>query len=310
MIKRMLDILLPNATEESAEFQPQVTITSSASTLDESLRLIQQFLTACLKQENFFDLAACQIDLSVLGTKDYGKAGAASPHWQGQTVYPLRLDRTLLHLGPLYQPAWLDAPCPHCVERRWFWNRVRNEQVAFMYSRQSLISGHNPKITPFVLEAVELILMTDLRQQMQAARPANGAYPFTILNLETLRIAHYDLLQDSTCPVCAAPVADTPEAAIIELQSRPKRDVSSYRLVKPADYQMPFSGFVNPTSGVLGIEIIPEYNHTLSAPVSGQLKVRSISDVIDPFWSEKSAMSAGVTHVRSRALTRTVAPGG
>ena len=285
MIKNMLDILLPHASEADAQCLPQVTLTLSGTSLDQGLRLVKQFLLARLRQENDADLGACQIDLGVLGTRDYGQADVASPHWLGQTVYPLRLDRSLLHMGPLYRPTWADAPCPHCVERRWFWNRVRNEQVAFMYGRQALVNGHNPKITPFALESMWFLLLTTLRVRMQAGQPANAAYPFSIFNLETLQVSHYDIMQDATCPVCASPLEDTSQAATIELQSRPKRDVSSYRLVKATDYQMPFSAFVNPTTGVLGIEIIPEFTHTLSAPVSGQLKVRSISDVIDPFWS-------------------------
>jgi ribosomal protein S12 methylthiotransferase accessory factor len=269
---------------------PEVSSALSGSPLDKSLYRLQGFLQEKLTQSDLSDvlsaLPGLHIHLGALGTKDPRQASAAPSEWSGRFVYPLKLYRSQLFIGPLFRPDWPDAPCPSCVEQRWFANRTQSEQTAFIQAGQTRIVGHNPRLTPFALETIWQILQTVLRQQTYAARPEHGAYAFTVLNLESLRLTARALMKDSPCPACALPIVDTPEAATIELQARPKREASSFRLVKAANYPLPFSALVNPTCGVLGAEIIPEFTHTLSAPVSGQFKVRGKDgNILAPLWS-------------------------
>lgn len=286
----MNEATLRERAETGERRTPEVSMALSDSPLDESLYRLQGFLQERFRQDNLpdvlSDIPTLHIHLGILGTKDPGQPGTAPFVWRGQVVYPLRLHRSQLLIGPLFRPDWPDAPCPFCVEQRWFESRTQSEQAAFVQAGQMRITGHNPRLTPFALEAIWQILRMMLHQQTRAARPEQGAYALVVLNLESLRLSSHALMKVSNCPACALPIVDTPEAATIELQARPKREASSLRLVKAADYPLPFSALVNPTCGVLGAEIIPEFTHTLSVPVSGQFKVRGKNgNILTPLWS-------------------------
>jgi ribosomal protein S12 methylthiotransferase accessory factor len=267
----------------------RVQATISSSLLDEGLAFIQQFLTERLKEtarEGAFPSASLSeliIDLEVLGAKDHGSNQIEEISWKGRKTYPIKLARSLVILGPLYMPDLPASPCPQCLSRRWFNNRRHEEQRSIMRAQQVIATGHNPRIVPFTLEALWQVFCTSLEQADAAAR--NGVFPFYVLNLETLQISPYRLLQDASCPGCRTPQPDSSEAASLELTSRPKRQFSRYRLVNATDYDLPRTGLINPISGVMGQRSIAETVHTLSSPVFGQFETRSKHGLYTIMWS-------------------------
>lgn len=281
---------------------PAIDVTLSNTLLDENLSRLQLFLREQFRQNDLRDVLShfptLSLHIGVLGTQDYGRASLPQPGWAKGMVYPLRLHRSQLLIGPLFRPDWPDSPCPTCMERRWFESRMESEQNAFIQGGQLHITGHNPRLTPFALETIWQILETTLRQHMHTSRPQDGTGAFLVLNLQSLLVSTRSLMKASNCPGCALPTIDTPEAAIVDLQSRPKRDIASFRLIKANDYPLVFPALANPTCGVLATELFPEFTHTLSAPVSGQFKVRGKGEAIfTPLWSGR-----GDTYRESFAL--------
>lgn len=297
----MIEAEAPGFSAPRQDQLPEVRIALSNSPLDASLRLLQRFLQERLEQGDLLDILpnapTFNIHIGVLGTQDYGQTTSPQSDWNDQAVYPIRLHRSQVFLGPLFRPDWPDSPCPSCLERRWFESRTKSEQAAFIQLAQFQITGSNPRLTPFALEALWQTLHMTLRQQLSTPRPEHGGYTLTVLNLESLRLSSAALLKHSCCPACALPPVDTPEAATIELQSRPKRDSASFRLTKATDYHLPFTALINSTCGVLGAEIFPEFTHALASPVSGQFKVRGNGQIVDPLWSGR-----GDTYRESFAL--------
>jgi ribosomal protein S12 methylthiotransferase accessory factor len=282
---------LENGAETLLELErrtwTRVKITSIASSNNESLSHIEQSLIERMNTAGELelpdDISDLIISLGILGIQDCEVITTdPAPAWKETITYPLRLYRNQLVLGPIYNPALSDAPCPHCLERRWQNNLLKEEQTALRYSQQFLYIGNNPLVTPFVLDSIWTTVIHALRYR-QTASPG-GEYPFYVLNLKTLSIERYYLLIDSACPICTQLMPDTPEAASIQLSSRPKPDISTYRLVKATDYDLPMSGLINPISGVLGPGTMPDRLNTLSAPVSGVFHVRSRFVSLDASW--------------------------
>lgn len=262
----------------------------SGTSLDESLQDLKQFLSERC-QQNEGELAGLLvgekllIDIAILGTQDFGRVPPVQPLWKNAVTYPIRLAGMQILLGPLYTPGQSDQPCPHCLERRWFWSRTKQEQIAFMYGRALRTHGRNPGLAPFALELVWSLFISVFHQRELAAPDEQGSMPFYVLELKTLQVARYHLLQDPCCLYCAVVLPDTAESARIELVARPKRQEDTYRLVKSTDYRLPLSAYSNPVAGCLATGSITEMRHTLAAPVSGQFKVRSHVTVFDPLWS-------------------------
>ncbi|HZU70650.1 MAG TPA: TOMM precursor leader peptide-binding protein [Ktedonobacteraceae bacterium] len=262
-------------------------ISSTVSSSDEDLARIKQGLIERMNLWNDLELPASISDLTIslglLGLEDFEAVTQPAPAWKGRITYPLRLFYDRLILGPLYIPTWPDNPCPHCIERRWYSNRPKEEQITLRYSPHFISHGHNPFLTPFVLDSIWAAMVKALRHVPTV--PTNGEYAFYVLNLNTLSLARYHLLQDSSCPICATLTPDTPEAATIALSSCPKPDISTYRLVKAVEYDLPVSGLLNPLCGVLGPDVYADLKNTLSAPMTGVFHVRSRFASHEAWWS-------------------------
>ena len=286
MSKTSMEIL-PGAGSDQDGCAIRLTITATASSLDTGLHLLQQFLRERLSERGtkYLTLAlpSLTINLGILGTRDFGEGADPTPDWKGRAVFPLRLSRSQALFGPLFIPGQPQVPCPYCLERRWFSNLQQSEQRSLMYAQQLLVYGHNPRLTPFVLESIWLRLDTILGHLQGETQPEQMAYPFYALHLETQRLTRYHLLQDANCPVCANATPDTREAARLELVSRPKRNESSYRLQGVASYALPLSGLVNPVAGMLGPQATTNPVNVL-VPVGGSFQIREKYHVREAWW--------------------------
>lgn len=262
--------------------------TMTSSSLDDSLYLIKQYLTTRLNESGKIELSTdgseVIIDLDVLGLKDHKETENLAQQWEQKKIYPIRLYHSFIILGPIYIPAKGNNPCPHCLERRWLENRSKEEQFALMTSTQALIFGHNPRLTLFALETIWAVLESAFSQKSVVTHSESGEYPFYTLNLESLQVSKYQLMQNSSCPVCAVLTPDTPEAAQIELSSCIKHAISNYRLIEATDYNFPMTGYINPVCGVLGSVATLDYLNTLTAPVNGVFRVRNKYGVYDAWW--------------------------
>jgi ribosomal protein S12 methylthiotransferase accessory factor len=263
--------------------------TTTLSSLDDSLSLIQLSLTEHLNEIGTLDkllrtgMSELIIDLEILGTRDHWASREELPYWKGCMTYPIKLSRSFALLGPLYMPELPASPCPNCLSRRWFNNRNKEEQRSIAQAQHMITTGHNPRVTTFILDTIRQVMMTALNQTEMTSK--NEAFPFYVLDLETLRVSQHYLIQDSFCPVCTTVPLDSAEASRLHLTSRPKRQLSNYRLIKATDYELPIAGLINPISGVMGQMPIAEIVHTLASPILGQFEMRSSHGLHTIMWS-------------------------
>ncbi len=255
----------------------------TSSPLDESLLRVKVFLTERLTESKRHELRGDEseilIDLGVLGvqTNDHNHES-----WMSRRVYPIRLYHATVILGPLCKPTCAGGPCPLCLKRRWLAIRPREERETLEALQQSYVYGGNPRLIPPALEAIWMVV------EQALAQGDNGDGQLYELQLETLRLSRYRLIADSSCPLCASPSIDTPEAATIQLSSRIKRAVTDYRPVKATEYHLHEDGYINPVCGVLGDSSFTDYAHPVTAPVSGKMLMKSRHALNDAWWGGHS----------------------
>lgn len=259
----------------------QVTIqtTPTVSALESSQEVIRQYLSERCAERETTNSNHILIDIDILATR---KAGTyAGKDWGESSVYPIRIYHSTVLLGPLYSRG--QGPCPLCLERRWLSLLSEEEQTALGALQEVFAFGANPRLLPSTLEWLWSIVETTLSQEDSPTHAAKRGRVYA-LNLNSLNVARHELIADSSCPVCAQPEPDTPEAAVLHLSSRPKRDASEYRLVKPQEYELPAEAYVNPVCGMLGAEALADRFHTVTAPVSGRFLMRNKTRLYDVWW--------------------------
>lgn len=257
----------------------------TSSSLDESLERIQQYLMTRLTAQGEkglttdIDDSEMLINLGVLGI-GHGEEDETK-NWGNKVIYPIRLHRSSIILGPICRLAVSGGPCPLCLARRWLAIRPSEEQLALRTFQQSLVFGHNPGITQFALETIWTVI------EFSLSRAAHGGDvgEFYVLQLDSLQLARYQLVRDSLCPVCSTSHADTPDEAVIQLSSRTKKTISDYRLTNATDYDVPLAGYVNPICGVLGAMSVRDYSNTITTPVTGVIKVKTKFGLHNSYWS-------------------------
>lgn len=141
--------------------------------------------------------------------------------------------------------------------------------------------GADPRVSPFVLHAVDQLVDAML------AEPATDdiTAPVFELALDDLSVSRYLLVPDSECEVCAAPVLDSADGAVVTLTPRAKPTPTSYRLSAAAELDLPVSAYANPTCGALTPRAFPAYQCSATLPVSGFFRVRSKYDYHEMWWS-------------------------
>jgi ribosomal protein S12 methylthiotransferase accessory factor len=194
-------------------------------------------------------------------------------------VLPVRLAHAVVLLGPVASPG---GPCPTCLERRWTALRPMAERRALEEEAETYVHGRNPRLTLFALEAIWQVAETMLARR-EAGEVGAGFGEVYVLSLESHQVVKHLLAPDSLCPACADRQPDSPESAVLELRPRPKRGVKSYRVNDPGELALPERAFVNPVCGVLGAIESSDYQHMLTAPVSGRFHIRGTRGE-HPFW--------------------------
>ncbi len=261
--------------------QVAITITPTSSALDKDQERIKQYLSGCFTARGTSELAEdVLIDIGILGAC---KESVQTPGDGGHSsVYPIRVYHASVLLGPLYNAGEGHGPCPRCLERRWLTLRSREEQEALDRLQQTLVFGANPRLFPSTLELIWTVVEEALYHRGRSKHTDVGT--LHALNLDSLNLARYELIADSSCPSCGRPKPDTPEAAVFHLSSRIKRNDSEYRLVKPQEYQLPEGAYVNPACGMLGAKSVADRYHTVTAPVSGRFLMRNKANLYDVWW--------------------------
>lgn len=276
-------------------------ITTTSTPLDRQLFLMKDYLTAHLLST--FSLpqnsgSGSQAPLSI--TIDIAAAGReeerGAERWLSDLIYPIRLARSEILLGPLYQPAQ-GGPCPLCLERRWLRTLPREEQL--------MLRG--PALIPCALDSLCSIVEMTLLQSTSATRTEKrqGQGWLYTLSLTSLQLTRHLLLADSLCPHCARPAQDTPEAASIALSSREKRQITDRRLLHATEYDLPVEGLVDPVCGIFGAEITTAYHDTLTASVYGTLPALHRPGATETAWgghgySYASSRSQGLLEALER----------
>jgi len=263
-------------------------ITASSTPLDQKLFHLQAYFERCLETQAIppflTSIPQLTIDFGILGTRDYGVPPETPQNWLAGPVYPIRLDRSQVIFGPLYLPGQAHSPCPHCLERRWFAIRRKEVQLAFISAQARPHTSRAASLTSFALEAIWqtfAALLHTLSKQPLASEYSQTCYALDVVSSET---SQYLVIKDSTCPVCAVSDQDTPEAALIHLESRTKQGVASYHLQQAAAYNLPLAGLVNPVSGMLGSVTSAFLQSTLTAPRSGQFFMRNDFTIYEAWW--------------------------
>lgn len=199
-------------------------------------------------------------------------------------IFPVHLSGRSVIFGPLSSAGKPASPCYFCVSMRWQQLRTKPERDALEVGDGIHWLQDTPFVTEFALEQIWQ-LTRELADPAHLETTEHGLPYVHELQLDTMQVRRYPLIADSSCPVCSRREPDTPERAVITLESKRKRDVFSYRLLSPADYRLPFEAFANPVCGMLGSSGVPEYRSTTIAPVTGWLFVRGTEHLFDFFWS-------------------------
>jgi len=221
------------------------------------------------------------VDVDLLGLP------GATETWRGagdaEGVLPVRLYTGTVIVGPYFRGS--GRPCVICLQRRFVSVRSREERTAVDDGLDAYVAGVDPQLSPFALEAI--------RQLVQAAsvprttgRPARGATADIYeLRLTDLTVTRHELVADSECPSCSAPRPDTADAAVVRLAERPKPKPTEYRLRSLEELDLPLSAYANPVCGTVTGSLLPAYQCTATAPVSGFFRVRSRYDYHEMWWS-------------------------
>ncbi|HEX8772729.1 MAG TPA: TOMM precursor leader peptide-binding protein [Pyrinomonadaceae bacterium] len=270
-------------TKQSVEQMPndltgRVRVRSSAA--NESVEQIERYLverlgaSGSLAEAN--DAGGILVDIDIMGWPRLS-VEPVPRRLDGEALYPVRLARSRIFLGPFYG---VEGACPTCLERRWTAIRAEDERAALedaSTERGWFVFGHSPWLTTFALDAIWQVAQVALEGWRTNPTALEHSGQLYVIDLETLSVAQTFLIPDSLCPACTTPPADTPANATLALSSRPKPDAASYRLTKLEDIDLEEAAYVNPHCGVVGTHSIRQHSiQLLTAPVSGQFRIRDV----------------------------------
>ncbi|MDN3352023.1 TOMM precursor leader peptide-binding protein [Actinomadura sp. DC4] len=250
-------------------------IVTAPAAVDPAVRAVRDYLAACgLPVEP--DGGPLYVDVDTLGLP------GRTETWSGAeagAVLPVRLYTGTVVVGPLFTGA--GRPCVVCLQRRFVSVRPLEERGAIDQGLDAYVAGVDPRLSPFALEAIRLLV------EAMADRPRTGGSVAEIRELRPadLTVTRQELVADSECPRCAAPRPDTAEAAVVRLEPRPKPSATEYRLRSVEELDLPVAGYANPVCGAVTGALLPAYQCTATAPVSGFFRVRSRYDYHEMWWS-------------------------
>lgn len=131
-------------------------------------------------------------------------------------------------VGPLVRPG--TPGCSRCADKRMLMGgRDRREMWGL---EQRLAAGHGVSrdvwATRTGLLHMSHLLAAEALKMLQGGRALSEERMYRI-DLKTLATTRHFILPDAQCPVCGSLPDDSPSAARITLQPRPKRNADSYR---------------------------------------------------------------------------------
>lgn len=255
---------------------------STISALENSLVSIGKYLSERLAERQHKQPSTCErrviIDLRTLDLQHAGQGPIGN--WQnGDIIYALRLYHSSLLLGPLYQFGSEKGPCPLCLERRWSDNHLQDNR------QEELFFQPLAWLTPFALEAIWTIVETTLCTSRKRSINNQGIDQIYELHLDSLYLCQQQLLTHSSCSYCTSRKIDSCEAAVIELSSREKPEISAYHPVNVATYGLPISGYVNPVCGMLGAHTRSTEEHSITTNIGGTFLQRCGSHIVPTSWT-------------------------
>lgn len=248
--------------------QISVQICSTASALDRRMEALADFLTNQFAGVQTSD--ALTIDIGFLGLS--GLVPERRESWQHGVVYPIRLHFASILLGPACAVEQSGGPCPYCLEQRWLSNHGKAEEYTAYQQVQRILAGPAHQLHASALQTLWNVVSSELH----AGHPQPGEHGkawFYALSLDSLRLQRYQLIADSSCPVCAVSTSQgagaAEEAGALQLVARPKGDPASDRLVDAVAYPLPEAGWLDSMSGVLGLTLHIGLHHTVTASAMG-----------------------------------------
>lgn len=205
--------------------------------------------------------------------------------WWRAVVGPLLpvflCDRSLL-VGPVH--IGQEKGCPECLARRWQQLRPDDYRDALESGARFQSHAANPYLSDFALGAARA-LRDAVAAQDRSARCDEAGNPYVHrLDLATLELRRYPLLQDAHCPGCTDLPPDTEWRAAFDLRPRPKPRSDALRVSATADYPIPVAALTNPVCGALGAHATLRVDNTTTAPAVGYASVRGSGYLHPSFW--------------------------
>jgi ribosomal protein S12 methylthiotransferase accessory factor len=137
-------------------------------------------------------------------------------------------------IGPCVDPT--EAGCVACVElRRRAAMRDATDFVLLCQQDETVGTGLDPVreqswLTSSSLEVLAQLVVQEVSTYLKTPDKIQTCGASLYLDLDTLHCQRHCFLPEPECPACGRMLPDTPEAAIITLQPRPKLSPSTYRI--------------------------------------------------------------------------------
>lgn len=153
--------------------------------------------------------------------------------------------------------------CQKCLELRYAPLLAPSGQFRLIDPGAIPSQKHTPWLTPFALETAAILAK---RLGGPEGRETPSGYG---VHLPTLATYRFELEAHSNCPECARPVQDTPEGAVICLESRRRKNLKSYRSSLPRESRIDLAKYANPACGMFGNAITRNRSHAFNAQAVG-----------------------------------------
>jgi ribosomal protein S12 methylthiotransferase accessory factor len=232
--------------------------------------------------------------VSTLGDTDVLRPGpAADVARRALATVHLTADSVLV--GPWGGVPDTATACGNCLA-------MRRQRLRCSAERDALETGTGtpqatagcwPLITDFTAAAVWAVhrLVTDPAGETDARQQHRRV---TAIDLATLRTTTVPLLAEPLCAHCAGTGAGLrTEQPDLRLSSRPHTGDQGHRLRSPGSYALPAAALANPVCGVLGSGIWTDLCSPTTAPVAGNILMRTPFGLGDMSWSGKSTSYRG-----------------
>jgi ribosomal protein S12 methylthiotransferase accessory factor len=132
-------------------------------------------------------------------------------------------------IGPCVDPS--EAGCLACVElrRRAALRDSTDFDLSCQWNESEQRIREQPWLASYSLEMLAQLVVQEVSAYLNTPDRVQTRWALFYLDLDTLHCQRHRFLPEPECPACGRMLPDTPEAAIITLQSRPKLSPSIYR---------------------------------------------------------------------------------